>query len=132
MSLPQVYVVSSGSYSDYTVHFACPDKKTAEAMVKHLNGRGKWGDYEVRELPLYDSLGALAPGKSFVVEVDIDGIETRRLENSYDPWEGEYYMAGWVPAGYARGVSDRSYDVALKSARDHAAKHRAKKAGVAS
>lgn len=127
-----VWAVSSGSYSDYRVHFACPDKKTAEALVKHLNGREKYGEYGVEELPVYDAIEAVTPKHNFIVEVDIDGVEKNRYESTFNPWEGEHHLTGWVPyPRFARGVSDRSFEVALKSARDHAAKQRAKKARIA-
>lgn len=135
LSVPEVgavYVVESGSYSDYRVHFACPDKKTAEAMSAALNKSGGYDSYEVAELAVYSAVEQITPRTLFVVEVDINGNELKRWNSSFRPWDGHGYLVGWIPAyKHVRGISERSYEAALKSARDHLAKRKAKKAGVA-
>ena len=49
MSDKSVWVVSSGSYSDYRVHCAAPSKQSAKAIVAALNG-----DYFIEQVPVID------------------------------------------------------------------------------
>ena len=49
MSDKSVWVVSSGSYSDYRVHCAAPSKKAAKAIVDAFNG-----DYFIEQVPVID------------------------------------------------------------------------------
>ena len=37
-----VWLVSSGSYSDYQLHCAAPSKKAAQGIVDALNGADEW------------------------------------------------------------------------------------------
>ena len=49
----KVWVVSSGSYSDYRVLCACPDKKTAETVSAKMAAAGGWrSDTRVESLTL--------------------------------------------------------------------------------
>lgn len=45
MSDKSVWLVSSGSYSDYRVHCAAPSKKAAEVIVDALNADDEWTEY---------------------------------------------------------------------------------------
>ena len=129
----KVYVVSSGEYSDYGVHFVCLDKKLAQACADALNKEpGRYSKFEVEERQVIRSLDDLTPIRWYRVEIDLDGTERRRYHSDQRPWDqwwkdGE---GGWAPAGFAYGVSNRGYDQALKAARDNAARHKARKAGV--
>ena len=47
---PVIYLITSGSYSDYSVHVAYPDKAEADRVVEELNKDKNWDDYQVEEL----------------------------------------------------------------------------------
>ena len=49
----RVWVVSSGSYSDYRVHCAAPSKKAAQAIVVALNG-DETCNYFIEQVPVID------------------------------------------------------------------------------
>ena len=49
-----VWLVSSGSYSDYRVHCAAPSKKAAQGIVDALNGDDEWIKYFVERVPVVD------------------------------------------------------------------------------
>lgn len=49
-----VWVVSSGSYSDYRVHCAAPSKTAAQGIVDALNGDDEWIKYFVERVPVVD------------------------------------------------------------------------------
>lgn len=48
-----VWVVSSGSYSDYRVHCAAPSKKAAQGIVAALNGDETY-NYFIEQVPVID------------------------------------------------------------------------------
>jgi len=48
-----VWVVSSGSYSDYRVHCAAPSKKAAQGIVDALNGDETY-NYFIEQVPVID------------------------------------------------------------------------------
>ena len=54
MSDKSVWLVSSGSYSDYRVHCAAPSKKAAQGIVDALNGDDEWIKYFVERVPVVD------------------------------------------------------------------------------
>lgn len=60
MADSEMWMVESGAYSDYRVHFVTPDKKIAEDFVKRQHG-GKlpddsnWDAYRVSPIPVYDT-----------------------------------------------------------------------------
>lgn len=54
MSGGRVWLVSSGSYSDYRVHCAAPSKKAAQGIVDALNGDDEWIKYFVEWVPVVD------------------------------------------------------------------------------
>ena len=49
-----VWVVSSGSYSDYRVHCAAPSKKAAQSIVVALNATDNWTKYLVERVPVIE------------------------------------------------------------------------------
>ena len=49
----RVWLVSSGSYSDYRVHCAAPSKKAAQAIVVALNG-DETCNYFIEQVPVID------------------------------------------------------------------------------
>ena len=53
MSDKSVWLVSSGSYSDYRVHCAAPSKKAAQAIVVALNG-DETCNYFIEQVPVID------------------------------------------------------------------------------
>ena len=54
LSDKSVWLVSSGSYSDYRVHCAAPSKKAAQGIVDALNGDDEWIKYFVERVPVVD------------------------------------------------------------------------------
>lgn len=54
MSDKSVWLVSSGSYSDYSVHCAAPSKKAAQSIVDALNGDDEWIKYFVERVPVIE------------------------------------------------------------------------------
>ncbi len=54
MSDKSVWVVSSGSYSDYRVHCAAPSKKAAQSIVAALNGADEPIEYFVERVPVIE------------------------------------------------------------------------------
>ena len=53
MSDKSVWLVSSGSYSDYSVHCAAPSKKAAQGIVAALNGDETF-NYFIEQVPVID------------------------------------------------------------------------------
>ena len=53
MSDKSVWLVSSGSYSDYRVHCAAPSKKAAQGIVAALNGDETY-NYFIEQVPVID------------------------------------------------------------------------------
>lgn len=49
-----VWLVSSGSYSDYRVHCAAPSKKAAQGIVDALNGADEWTKYFAESVPVIE------------------------------------------------------------------------------
>ena len=54
MSDKSVWLVSSGSYSDYRVHCAAPSKRGAREIVAALNGADEWTKYFVEQVPVIE------------------------------------------------------------------------------
>ena len=54
MSDKTVWLVSSGSYSDYSVHCAAPSKKAAQGIIDALNGADEWTKYFVEQVPVIE------------------------------------------------------------------------------
>ena len=51
----QVWIVSSGGYSEYRVHCAAPSKAAAQSIVDELNAAtDKWSEYFVGEVPVIE------------------------------------------------------------------------------
>lgn len=54
MSDKSVWLVTSGSYSDYSVHCAAPSEEAAQGIVDALNTPGKWARYFVEQVPVIE------------------------------------------------------------------------------
>lgn len=52
MSDTTVWVVSSGSYSDYQVHCAAPSERAAKEIAAALNADEEWSNFMVEALPV--------------------------------------------------------------------------------
>jgi len=50
----RVWIVSSGTYSDYRVHCAAPSKQAAYDIVDALNASDKWAEYFVEQVPVFE------------------------------------------------------------------------------
>lgn len=58
MADSELWMVESGAYSDYRVHFVTADKALAEEFVKRKNGGRLEADYDgyrVETIPVYDT-----------------------------------------------------------------------------
>lgn len=136
MSAKKVIVVSAGTYSDYHVVCACPSQKIAEgvaAKIREIDHRRD--DVRVETLPLIASADDAYTYTMYCVETALDGTERRRWIYNQHTWDPDYLPSavyGNAQNGFtARGVSQRGYDVALKIARDKAAEHTTRSAGLA-
>lgn len=54
MSGGHVWLVSSGSYSDYRVLCAAPSKKAAQDIVRTLNAADEWAEYFAEQVPVIE------------------------------------------------------------------------------
>jgi hypothetical protein len=126
----KVYIVTSGSYSDYSIDRVFDDKVLADEYVRIHTEHGGY-DMRVEE---YDVNAALPRIEIiYTVEVDETGEEVCRRSSACDEPEwtshessGESYRRDAI----ARGGSTRGYDVALKIARDKLAEMKAQREGI--
>lgn len=116
-----VYLISHGSYSDYSVDYVCFDKEIAERICTKLNIGRNYDQYEVEERSGIESPDEVITLVTFVIDVDHAGNETRRWSYVTDhlasepPREAEH---GWSNSNGAMGSSNRSFDAALRLARE--------------
>ena len=84
MSDKSVWVVSSGSYSDYRVHCAAPSKKAAQSIVAALNGDDRI-EYFVERVPVFEKAERVTIyGLDAVIEDD--GTVRREAARERDEW----------------------------------------------
>jgi hypothetical protein len=131
-----IYVVSRGSYSDYRVLCAAPDKATAEELCAALNSHTHncYEQATVEELPLVRNVKELGPVTVYIAFIDARSGEivdaNPRTQYAY-PWDSGMdtrYLAGTYKGhDMVRGASTRGYDEAIKAARDHLAEYKAQK-----
>jgi len=76
-----VWVVSSGSYSDYRVHCAAPSKKAAQEIVDVLNGADEWIKYFVERVPVIEKAERITV---YGIEAIISDAGTVRKETVRD------------------------------------------------
>lgn len=139
----KVYVVTDGVYSDYHIVAAYSTREKAEECVATIKRAAKEreeaedvGDYSMGAI-YCDEPGVkefeLDPGNErvllYCVVVDGDGNEKQRNERLRYPWQKDEETQSFGRAG-AFGVSPRSYEVALKAARDALYEWKARKAGM--
>ena len=96
-----VWLIESGSYSDYTVHAACPDKATAERVAAELNAANvdSWDDYNVTEVPLVTDV-VIITTHQLSAEVWDNGTTSATRESSRTEWEGNLlYPQHRAPVG---------------------------------
>jgi len=137
-NMKTIYVVTSGEYSDCSVHVICLTRELAETVAAKINAHTNHYDAEVtvEEKPLAESADDVHTVVYYIVEIDADGRELdRRTFDSWSCYESPIETRVGTPlygpgAILARGVSERGYDVALKAARDALATHKAKLADV--
>lgn len=129
--MPDLFVISTGSYSDYRVVCAAPDEPTAVALAARINEHPMrfHDEARVERIPMVGRLDELKPVQLFEVSVEWDGTEHDRTTYYAYPWDqgGVSRIGGWG----AFGVSDRGYDEALKAARDLASTEKARREGIA-
>ena len=76
-----VWLVSSGSYSDYRVHCAAPSKKAAQGIVDALNGDDEWTKYFVEQVPVIEKAERITV---YGIEAIIEDAGTVREESVRD------------------------------------------------
>lgn len=81
MSGGRVWLVSSGSYSDYRVHCAAPSKKAAQGIVDALNGDDEWIKYFVEQVPVIEKAERITV---YGIEAIIEDAGTVREESVRD------------------------------------------------
>ena len=81
MSDKSVWVVSSGSYSDYRVHCAAPSKRGAREIVAALNGADEWTKYFVEQVPVIEKAERITV---YGIEAVIEDAGTVREESVRD------------------------------------------------
>ena len=81
MSDKNVWVVSSGSYSDYRVHCAAPSKRGAREIVAALNGADEWTKYFVEQVPVIEKAERITV---YGIEAIIEDAGTVREESVLD------------------------------------------------
>ena len=82
MSSKMVWVVSSGSYSDYRVHCAAPSKKAAQEIVDELDAAtDKWTKYFVEQIPVIEKAERVTV---YGIEAIISDAGTVRKESVRD------------------------------------------------
>ena len=70
---PKIYIISSGSYSDYSVWGVCSTKELAEKTIDVLNKMKYSDEYEIEEYEL-DIINKIPPGyEPWEVHMDKDG-----------------------------------------------------------
>jgi hypothetical protein len=134
-----VYLISHGSYSDYSVDAVVTTKGTAEVIVNRLNGlkSNDFDLYDVEERPLITSPSDVEARVYHLVWIDRDGNPTEESTHvktslDFDPLpednssDTKFARDGTV----AFGQSSRGRDVALKIARDKLAEIKAAEAGL--
>lgn len=77
----RVWLVSSGTYSEYRVHCAAPSKQAAYDIVDALNTTGKWAKYFVEEVPVIEKAERFTV---YGLEVVISDDGTVRAEAVFD------------------------------------------------
>lgn len=112
MSDKSVWVVSSGSYSDYRVHCAAPSKKAAQAIVVALNG-DETCNYFIEQVPVIDKaekvtiygVEAIITDDGTVREESVDRDEWN-VDPLY-PWRLRPVTVRWVRAPIYHGRAGR-------------------------
>jgi hypothetical protein len=127
-----IYLLTTGSYSDYRVLCATRDQALATAIAAKLDAHPmeyQSGGVAVEAHYLIRVIDEIRPQPIYEVTVDWEGHETLRRSYFAYPWQpgNVSRTIGWG----ATGVSDRGYDEALKAARDLAATGKARRAGIA-
>lgn len=81
----KVWAVSSGSYSDYTVEFICETEEMAQAFVRAIADRDRYGEYYVEPMELYPESSDPQPRIRFVAQGELGSmdIEVREYTGSY-------------------------------------------------
>ena len=77
----RVWLVSSGSYSDYRVHCAAPSKQAAYDIVDALNATDEWAEYFVEQVPVIEKAERVT---IYGIEVVISDDGTVRAEAVFD------------------------------------------------
>ena len=113
MSDKSVWLVSSGSYSDYRVHCAAPSKKAAQAIVVALNG-DETCNYFIEQVPVIDKAEKVTIYGVEAIVTD-DGTVRREAARERDEWNVDPLYperlrpatARWVRAPIYNGQAGR-------------------------
>jgi len=142
----KIYAISHGSYSDYGVDFLFLDEPLRDRVLARLTRirSGGLNDFYAQEFTLVEDENEVPSVDYYYVTVDRDGNEVDRIgwtmtrnaeEVDQDVVEDyskdDKYHSKYYPNYYVRGFSTKSFDHALKAARDRAAQRRAGEEGIA-
>src|SRR5262245_2832718 len=115
-----IYMIVTGSYSDYHVVGTSTDHALAEQLCEKLNvihGDNSFRAYDVEARPLFESTDDMAFSVQYRVDIDFTGAEEHRWSNITNLWEEEEpsdteHDAVNVQASRITALSRRGYDVA--------------------
>lgn len=130
-----VYVVTSGSYSDYGIDAIFSTKELAETYVSRMDNNSSYSGYNIEEWPIDAGLPRLFYGVRLAREFDQENkklteeaiLSEMRPEHRVERPKTNVYLRGDSWEGIAWGSS---YDVARKSLWDALAKAKAEKEGL--
>lgn len=127
--MSKVWLITSGSYSDYSIDFVFATQALADEFIATCESAG-WHDFDIEERDLLDELPTRAV--RYDVHVVDDDEPTVRSTVMWDDavqfaeqGHAWCYQGRWVATGCAR-----HQDVAVKVAQDALAEARARAAGI--
>lgn len=128
MESKTIFVVSSGSYSDYGIDAMFETRALAEQYIflKTTTGRFTCGDPEIEEWPLNVAPARVKYASAVMLTTGLIEVSPYLFISS----EPDHPVAGQEEKGVVWGVAE-SPDAALKSALDHRARILAEREGIA-
>lgn len=133
----KVWAVTSGEYSDYRVHFVCLSEEVANEAAVRMDGAYVEpldvveGPEQVRKRPIY-WVGIRLDGSEFNRSMSTD-VTWAKSDVDPEPWSHPHAFERprlTATQAVVSAQSYRSYDVALKAARDKLARLKAEREAV--
>ena len=125
--MKSIWLVESGSYSDYRVDYICATEEIANLLAERINKRRTYDQASVQKSGIIESLEETQERKFWRVVVNENGEDvTANKEPILYIISNVPNSTAWIRTsrkgkqtiGGADAYSDRSYEVALKAARD--------------